>query len=72
VATTYIIEGKDTALDKHVGNEVEITGRLDPGATAPSKPTNTDDPSKILRGPGTGWPLIYVDSIKTISTGCPK
>jgi hypothetical protein len=68
VARTYIVLGEE--VEQYAGNEVEVTGRLDPiNAGSKKVPSQAADASGAAK---TGMPLLQVQTIKKLSTKCAK
>jgi len=65
IGNMYKLDGDSAAITPHVGQKVEIVGRIDP-SSAEARPPDPQNPSAATS------PVLVVDSIKKIAELCPR
>lgn len=77
--SSYRLDGEDAELAKHVGHQVEITGKISPASgssstpSTPSTPPSSSTPStsSSSASSSSGGGQVQVQSVKMIAATCP-
>jgi hypothetical protein len=69
---SYILDGTESELTRHVGHKVEITGTLDKSASSPSSsaPATTTPPAAGSPSMASAQQHVKVTAIKMVSSSC--
>jgi hypothetical protein len=65
--STYVLEGDSSDLQKHVNQQIEVTGKLEPASS-----TSSPNPPASTSSSMANAQRLHVDSVKMISATCPR
>jgi hypothetical protein len=68
--TSYVLDGHESDLKKHLGHRIEITGTASAKSDAATKGSETPTPTTMSKGDGSTGPHLRVSSIRMIAADC--
>ena len=70
MGTSYVLDGHESDLKKHVGHRIEITGTASPKSDDATKSSETATTTTMSKGDGSAGAHLRVSSIRMIAADC--